>query len=89
MVGFGFGTPRVVWGPLHKDVKRRLEGFVVVRNASDLVTHLPPILLGFRHVGYVCRIQKKGEQFHPVRDHYPDCYESVLAMIGNSDKTDK
>ena len=58
--GYGFGCPRVVWGPLPKEVKARWKGFTVVRNIDDVVTHLPPAALGYRHVGKLLEIGKKG-----------------------------
>ncbi len=56
--GFGFGCPRVVWGMLKKSVKKRFENFTVVRCKNDLVTHLPPALFLFRHVGKTVQIGK-------------------------------
>lgn len=58
--GYGFGCPRVVWGPLPKEVKERWKGFTVVRNIDDMVTHLPPAGLCYRHVGRLLEIGKKG-----------------------------
>lgn len=72
--GFGFGAPRVVWGPIPKDVKERLAGFRVIRNNNDLVTHLPPVLFGFRHVSTVVKIG----QTNPLKDHTAEQYLSHL-----------
>jgi len=79
--GFGFGAPRVVWGALPKAVKNRLRRFSVVRNIPDLVTHVPPVLLGFRHVGEVVKIGEKGK-YSPVKAHYPGSYLAELAEDG-------
>lgn len=54
--GYGFGCPRVVWGPLKKRMRARFNGFTVVRNGRDIVTHLPPAVFGFRHVGDMLHI---------------------------------
>lgn len=56
--GVGFGCPRVFWGFSRRAVLQRFDGFVVVRNGRDLVTHVPPALFGFRHVGKVLKIGK-------------------------------
>lgn len=56
IVGYGFGCPRVVWGRPNRTVKRRFEGFTVIRNCRDIVTHVPPALFGYRHVGCVLKI---------------------------------
>lgn len=56
--GVGFGAPRVLWGFARKSVKERFKGFKVIRNGNDVVTHLPPVLFGFRHVGEVVKVGK-------------------------------
>ena len=77
VTGCGFGAPRVIWGALPKAVKNRLQRFFVVRNIPDLVTHLPPVLAGFRHV---CRVVKIGERkkYTPIGAHYPSAYQNEL-----------
>lgn len=69
--GVGFGCPRVFWGIVPKAVKGRFSGFKVVRNGNDIVTHVPPVLFGFRHVGELVKI---GESVGLVKDHYPERY---------------
>ncbi len=75
VTGAGFGAPRVFWGFARKEVMDRFEGFIVVRNGRDLVTHLPPAIFGFRHVGVVMEI---GESLGPIKDHYPERYTEAL-----------
>lgn len=58
--GYGFGSPRVIWGFTGK-LSQRWESFTVIRNIDDIVTHLPPKLLGYRHVGNLIEIGKKGK----------------------------
>ena len=77
VLGFGFGAPRVVWGCVGKAVKKRLCRFFTVRNSPDLITHVPPVLMGFRHVGGVVEIGGKGK-YSPIRAHYPDAYAKEL-----------
>ncbi len=57
MEGYGFGCPRVLWGRVPKG---RWERFMVVRNLDDLVTHLPPAIFGYTHVGQLLEIGQKG-----------------------------
>ena len=71
--GVGFGCPRVVWGFLKEPVKKRFEYFYVVRNGCDLVTHVPPKLFGFRHVGSMLKIGQL-EGYKPIESHYPENY---------------
>lgn len=68
---YGFGCPRVVWGLIPSAVKRRWAGFTVVRNLDDIVTHLPPVALGYTHVGQMLEIGQKGR--YSVTDaHRPE-----------------
>lgn len=59
--GFGFGCPRVVYGFLRGKISKRFNNFCVIRNCRDIVTHLPPTFLGFRHVGNLVHIGKKAK----------------------------
>ena len=54
--GYAFGCPRFVFGILPRAVKNRFKHFTVIRNIPDIVTHVPPIVLGFRHVGKLIKI---------------------------------
>lgn len=75
--GYGYGCPRVVWGFLRKNVKARFEGFTVIRNGDDLVTHAPPAIFGYRHVGGMLEIgQDKG--YKPIEAHYDNKYLAEL-----------
>ena len=58
--GYGFGCPKVLWGILGNE-RHRWDNFTVVRNLNDLVTHLPPCFLGFRHVGEMMEIGARGK----------------------------
>ena len=60
LTGYGFGCPRVLWGPLPRAVRARWENFRVVRNLDDVVTHLPPAWLLYRHVGAMWEIGEVG-----------------------------
>ncbi len=48
--GYGFGCPRVIWGRVPRE-RERWGSFYRIKNYDDVVTHLPPSALGFRHVG--------------------------------------
>ena len=78
LTGIGFGAPRVLWrlpGTLWP--RERWDQFTVVRNTDDLVTHLPPALLGYRHVGRLLIIGEKG-RYSAVDAHRPDAYGRSL-----------
>ena len=52
LTGISFDGPRVYAGLwIKKELKRRWRNFYVIRNQDDIVTHLPPVLFFFRHVG--------------------------------------
>lgn len=78
--GYGFGCPRVVWGFLRKAVKQRFDGFTVVRNGCDLVTHVPPAIFGFRHVGEMLKIGK-GKGYKAIESHYAEKYSIELKEL--------
>ena len=71
--GVGFGCPRVFWGFVPKSVKERFKGFMVVRNGKDIVTYVPPALLGYRHIAEVIEIGK-GDSDGIIDDHRSENY---------------
>jgi hypothetical protein len=75
--GYGFGAPRVLWGFIRKAVKKRFEGFTVIRNGCDIVTHVPPALFGYRHVGTMIKIGR-GKGYNLVASHYAHNYQTEL-----------
>jgi predicted lipase len=76
VTGYGYGAPRVFWGFARKSVKKRFEGFTVIRNGRDIVTRMPPVLFGFRHI---CTVKKVGVQSAgPILDHYQSAYIAAL-----------
>lgn len=58
--GYGFGCPRVVLGNV-RDEGERWRNFLVIRNIDDIVTHMPPTFLGYRHKGRFLEIGKSGK----------------------------
>lgn len=74
---YGFGCPRVLWGFVRKAVKKRFEGFTVIRNGTDIVTHVPPRILGYRHVGRLIEIGQ-DKDYKPVESHLPQSYQVEL-----------
>lgn len=78
--GFGYGCPRCYWGfRVKKSLKERWEHFHPIRNCNDLVTHVPPVLFGFKHVNKVHTLSNKNLKTRHVKldcinAHYPDNY---------------
>ena len=79
--GVGFGCPRVIWGrvPLEKE---RWRNFFVIRNLDDLVTHLPPTLFGYRHVGNIIEIGDAGN-YSMIDAHRSESYIRELEKTLN------
>lgn len=80
LIGYGFGCPRCYFGifGVKKALKERWKDFHPVRDLNDLVTHMPPIIFGFRHVNKVLKLQNKYYNKHvklkSINAHYPDNY---------------
>ncbi len=83
--GYGFGSPRVVWGDLPDSVRQHLARFHTIRNIPDLVTHLPPTAFGFRHVN-LTEIGEKGK-YGPVEAHTSQAYIHELSQDQPSPST--
>lgn len=75
--GYGFGCPRVFWGIQTPNLKKRWEHFTVIRNIDDLVTHLPPVFMGYSHVGKMLKIGAKGK-YTAIEAHFPESIQKEL-----------
>lgn len=75
--GYGFGAPRVFWGRRTAALKKRWERFTIVRNFDDVVTHLPPAVWGYAHMGTLLKIGKKGN-YSAVEAHFA---ENILTEL--------
>ena len=76
--GFGFGCPRVLHGCVPEEVAIRWEHFFVIRNLDDIVTHLPPRVSGFCHVGKLVEVGSGGK-YSAIDAHRPESYLRELA----------
>ena len=77
--GFGYGCPRVVHGYLRRKICERFKHFYVIRNCRDIVTHVPPTLFGFRHVGNIVHIGKNAN-YGPIDSHRSENYLAQLEI---------
>lgn len=78
VTGVGFGCPRIIWGFLKTPVKRRFEGFTVIRNKQDIVTHVPPAMFGYRHPEGMLELDD-GVPCNNIDAHRPEEY--ILSLI--------
>ena len=76
--GYGFGCPRVIWGGVSDN---RFNNFTVIRNTDDIVTHLPPSVLGYGHVGKMLEIGEK-KRYTPIDAHRG---ENILKELKKTD----
>ena len=81
--GYGFASPRVIWGWLPHTITKRWDNFLVIRNLNDIVTHLPPKVLGYTHVGTMLEIGEKGK-YSSTDAHRPENILSELIRYESS-----
>lgn len=73
--GYGFGSPRCYWGfVIPKNLKQRWINFYVIRNCDDIVTHVPPAIIGFVHTGNVICIGDKNK--YAIRKNKLKCIDA-------------
>lgn len=80
LISFAYGAPRVLFGNVPRQVRERFRELYLIQNADDIVTRVPPALLGFRHVGNIISIGEKG-QHSPIDAHRPESYLSSLSAM--------
>ena len=83
---YAFGCPRVLWGRIRADIAARWLTFTIIRNIPDIVTHVPPHILGYRHVGHMLEIGQTGK-YSAIDAHRPQnirreliAYEAMSAV---------
>ena len=86
--GYGFGCPRVVHGRLKRSICERFKHFYIIRNCRDIVTHLPPAVFGFHHVGNILHIGKKAK-YGPVESHKSENYIRELKLMNSLPEKDR
>lgn len=77
---YGFGSPRVFWGIKTQKHEEIWAHFTVVKNIDDFITHLPPSVFGFFHIGKLIEIGKRG-LYSPIDAHRPESYLSELKRL--------
>ncbi len=76
LIGFGFEAPRFYGGfKVKKELKERWKNFYVIRDNNDIVTHCPPSIFGYCHVGDIIKIS--GDvKLGPTAWYIPNCVKS-------------
>lgn len=81
---YGFGCPRVIWGTVPLEGER-WRSFYIIRNIDDSVTHLPPKIMGYRHVGRLLEIGRAGK-YSGFDAHRAENYIRELEIAANTSK---
>ena len=83
--GFGFEAPKIYAGyKVKPEVAERWEHFTVIRTNNDLVTHCPPSIFGYCHIGDLLQIKGDislvdGRIPKCIKAHYPQVvYQALL-----------
>ncbi len=82
---FGFGCPRVIYGRVGRE-SERWQDFYVIKNIDDIVTHLPPKILGYRHVGKMIKIGRPGK-YSRIDAHRAENYLRSLKTVDKRTKS--
>ena len=70
----------MLWGKNAKKIAHRWQDFTLIRNIDDLITHLPPRVLGYFHIGKLMEIGEKGK-YNRIDAHRPQSYLIELEKI--------
>ena len=81
-----FEGPRVYGAfRVKKKLRERWKNFRLLRNSTDIVTHLPPVIFGYTHVGSVIKINNKNK-IHFIQNHTSEAVkESLQSYQHNED----
>lgn len=86
LVTFAFEAPRVYASfRVKKSLKERRENCTIFRNSNDIVTHLPPVLFGYTHVGTLVKIGRRDKYkfMNSVSAHHPEKVYNALIDYQN------
>lgn len=79
LIGCGFEAPRVYgWFCVKKELKERWNTFHVVRTNNDIVTHMPPWIFGYCHVGTLINIHGDTSL---INNKLPKCFKSHFPQV--------
>jgi predicted lipase len=78
-----FGSPRVVGFKNFRNISNRFTGATLYANGSDIVTCVPPVLFGFRHITKLTRI---GDRFNIFDLFRPKKYHHIVGYVESLEK---
>lgn len=78
--GYGFEAPRIYAGfKVKKALKERWEKFTIIRDNNDIVTHCPPSIFGYSHVGEIIKVS--GDPSLVNKWYLPKCIKSHFPEV--------
>ena len=87
---YGFEAPRIYGGfKVKEELRERWAHYILIRNHTDLVTHVPPHILGFCDLGTVLHIGrfqnyrdiKVKPNLDCIKSHFPEMVYTSLKEI--------
>ena len=76
--GFSFGGPKIFYGKRNLSfLENRFQNFINIINSNDVVTKLPPLIMGYHRLGKVIKIGKEKSLFS-INAHRPENYKKSL-----------
>jgi len=93
LVGYGFEAPRMYAEYRVKpELRERWKTFTVIRTNNDLVTHCPPAIFKYHHVGHILKVKgdtslvKKWYIPKCIKSHFPEVVYDALIKAENKKK---
>ena len=78
--GYGFEAPRIYAGyKVKPELQERWATFYVIRDKTDVVTHCPPKIFGYCHVGDIIKI--KGDVNLVNKWYIPKCIKYHFPQV--------
>ena len=93
LLGYGFEAPRFYGGyKVKKALKERWAKFKIIRDNNDIVTHCPPAIFRYCHVGEIIQVHGDTKLVESklmpkcIKSHYPQVVYDALIKAENDVK---
>lgn len=87
LIGYGFEAPRFFASYYCEPaLEERWKNFFIIRTNCDIVTHCPPSIFGYTHVGDIIKIKGDTSLVHNklprfIKSHYPEVVYDALVKF--------
>lgn len=95
LVGYGFEASRFFASCLRrKRLRERWNAYFVIRTNNDIVTHCPPCIFGYSHVGSIIKVKGdtslvQNRMPKCIKSHYPEVVYDALVKAENDEKANE